>query len=108
MRQFYDIEFNFTRTDEYCGVCTDDGDFLFRIDRMPKPGSAPDMKVISSTQRVTELGIVVNGRTYGSEESLEKHTGEFVNVEVKGPYVYVYELSGNLICRFKRWLNCLS
>ncbi len=34
MKQFYGIEFHFTRTDEYFGVCTEDGqDWLLKVDR---------------------------------------------------------------------------
>lgn len=30
MQQFYSIDYNFTRTDNYYGVCTEDEDFLFK------------------------------------------------------------------------------
>lgn len=30
IKQFYGIEYNFTRTDEYYGVCTNEEDFLFK------------------------------------------------------------------------------
>ena len=34
MRQFYNIEYHFSRTDEYFGVCTDDEtDWLFKVER---------------------------------------------------------------------------
>ena len=34
LRQFYGVEYNFTRTDEYFGLCTDDeSDFLIREER---------------------------------------------------------------------------
>ena len=34
MRQFYGIEYHFTRTSEYYGVCTEDkSDFLFKKER---------------------------------------------------------------------------
>lgn len=34
VKQFYGVEYHFTRTDDYFGCCTEDGeDFLFRIDR---------------------------------------------------------------------------
>ena len=33
LKQFYSIEYNFTRTDEYYGVCTEDEDFLFKVER---------------------------------------------------------------------------
>ncbi len=34
MRQFYGVEYHFSRTDDYVGVCTaDEKDWLFKIDR---------------------------------------------------------------------------
>ena len=34
MRQFYNIEYHFSRTDEYFGVCTEDEtDWLFKVER---------------------------------------------------------------------------
>ena len=34
MRQFYNIEYHFSRTDEYFGVCTEDeADWLFKVER---------------------------------------------------------------------------
>lgn len=37
MRQFYGIEYHFTRTDEYFGICTEDGcDWLVKVDRKPE------------------------------------------------------------------------
>lgn len=30
MKQFYGIEYRFIRADEYYGICTSDGDFLFK------------------------------------------------------------------------------
>lgn len=35
IRQFYRIEYCFTRTDEYFGICTEDEtDWLFKVERM--------------------------------------------------------------------------
>jgi hypothetical protein len=37
MRQFYNIEYHFSRTDEYFGVCTaDETDWLFKVEREVK------------------------------------------------------------------------
>lgn len=34
IQQFYGIEYHFTRTDEYYGVCTEDeSDYLFKVNR---------------------------------------------------------------------------
>lgn len=34
LKQFYSVEYNFTRTDDYYGICTEDGeDFLFKVER---------------------------------------------------------------------------
>lgn len=34
MRQFYNVEYHFSRTDEYFGVCTEDEtDWLFKVER---------------------------------------------------------------------------
>ncbi|WP_313152104.1 hypothetical protein [Lacrimispora sp.] len=34
VKQFYGVEYSFTRTDEYCGCCTEDeSDWLFKVDR---------------------------------------------------------------------------
>lgn len=30
IKQFYGVEYNFTRTDEYYGICTNEEDFLFK------------------------------------------------------------------------------
>lgn len=34
LRQFFNIEYNFTRTNEYFGLVTDDNDWLFKIKRI--------------------------------------------------------------------------
>lgn len=37
IRQFYEVEYHFSRTDEYFGVCTEDeSDWLFKIERLPE------------------------------------------------------------------------
>lgn len=37
VKQFYGVEYHFTRTDDYFGCCTDNGeDFLFRFEREKK------------------------------------------------------------------------
>ena len=37
VKQFYGVEYHFTRTDDYFGCCTNDGeDFLFRFEREKK------------------------------------------------------------------------
>lgn len=34
LRQFYGVEYHFTRTDEYFGICTEDAvDWLFKVKR---------------------------------------------------------------------------
>lgn len=33
LRQFYDMEYHFSRTDDYFGLCTDERDWLFKIER---------------------------------------------------------------------------
>ena len=34
LKEFYDIEYHFTRTDDYFGVCTEDEeDWLFKVER---------------------------------------------------------------------------
>lgn len=34
LRQFYNVEYHFTRTDEYFGVCTEnEADWLFKVER---------------------------------------------------------------------------
>lgn len=40
VRQFYGIEYCFSRTDEYFGVCTEDEtDWLFKVNRADMKGS---------------------------------------------------------------------
>lgn len=40
VKQFYGVEYNFSRTDEYFGVCTEDEtDWLFKVNRADVRGS---------------------------------------------------------------------
>lgn len=53
IKHFYGVEYHFTRTDEYYGLCTEDeSDWLMRVKRV----KLFQMKTMFSRQRVTRRG----------------------------------------------------
>ena len=70
IKHFYGVEYHFTRTDEYFGLCTEDeSDFLMKVDRgltsCSKP--APDTE--------TDIDRVVKTFTQGVREYLSELNG---------------------------------
>lgn len=96
MKQFFGIEFHFTRTDDYFGVCTvNEEDWLFRRDRYPTP------KVVS-TQTVTRRGIKLNGQEYWDDDLLLGFLNRKVNVVITSCKILVEDMSGEIITTFTK------
>lgn len=92
MKQFYGVEYHFTRTDEYFGVCTEDEcDYLLKIDRTE-----------SIIQKVTRRGVRVCGKEYWNDDLMIRFLGAEVKVEIGKAVISVSELNGNPICTFER------
>jgi hypothetical protein len=108
MKQFYGIEYNFTRTDEYFGVCTDDEDFLFKIYRKPlsdkitASGQGTNTTVYYERHCVTRKGIKVDGVEYWNNDLTSLHIGENVVVEVNPTTIRVFDTPGHVCCEFNR------
>ena len=71
IKHFYGVEYHFTRTDEYYGLCTEDeSDWLMKVDRgltsCSKP--APDTE--------TDIDRVVKAVTHRTQEYLSELNGE--------------------------------
>lgn len=61
IKHFYGVEYHFTRTDEYYGLCTEDeSDWLMRVKRV----KLFQMETVFSRQRVTRRGIRIDGVEY--------------------------------------------
>ena len=61
IKHFYGVEYHFTRTDEYYGLCTEDeSDWLMRVKRV----KLFQMKTVFSRQRVTRRGIRIKAVSY--------------------------------------------
>lgn len=66
VKQFYGVEYHFTRTDDYFGCCTNDGeDFLFRFEREKKSGK----ELLKKLEKFEELETAANkaDRAYQKE-----------------------------------------
>ena len=65
IKHFYGVEYHFTRTDEYYGLCTEDeSDWLMRVKRV----KLFQMETAFSRQRVTRRGIRIDGVEYWDAE----------------------------------------
>lgn len=92
LKHFYGVEYFFTRTDEYFGICTEDeSDWLMKVER-----------TISIVKTVTRRGIVIQGREYWNDDLVIRFLGLKVKVEIGATIVNVSELDGTPICTFEK------
>lgn len=99
MRQFYGIEYHFTRTDEYFGICTEDeSDWLVKVYR-------PDESRVVVPQKVTRKGIKVDGQEYWNSELELRFLGREVNVEFTPCEILVKDIAGEIITTFDRTIT---
>ena len=71
LKHFYGVEYFFTRTDAYFGICTEDeSDWLMKVER-----------TISIVKTVTRRGIVIQGREYWNDDLVIRFLGLKVSHE---------------------------
>lgn len=67
VKQFYGVEYHFTRTDDYFGCCTDNGeDFLFRFEREKKVSGKELLKKLEKFEEL-EAAASKADEAYGAE-----------------------------------------
>lgn len=92
MKQFYGIEYHFTRTDEYFGICTGDGgDYLLKIERD-----------VAITQKVTRRGVRNGGKSFWTDDLVHSFLGKKVNVTTSASNVFVKTMTGELVATFDK------
>lgn len=68
VKQFYGVEYHFTRTDDYFGCCTNNGeDFLFRFEREKKSGK----ELLKKLEKFEELETAANKADEAYQEEPE-------------------------------------
>lgn len=73
VKQFYGVEYHFTRTDDYFGCCTEDGeDFLFRFEREKKSGK----ELLKKLEKFEELEAAANKKDKAYEAEPENTEAE--------------------------------
>lgn len=109
IKHFYGVEYHFTRTDEYYGLCTEnERDFLFKKKRhaVVRDDMVKDMKStrewMKGNQKVTRRGVKVEGKWFWDDTLVLKHLGETVNVTIIEKEVFIKTLSGELIATFDK------
>lgn len=91
----YGTEYHFSRTDEYFGLCDEDGkDWLLYVEREPA--------TCQCIQKVREYGIKCNEAEYYNEEFVELYLGEEVRVIETEKTVKVRDMQGNKIIHFPK------
>lgn len=91
----YGTEYHFSRTDEYFGLCDEDGkDWLLYVERKPA--------TCQCIQKVREYGIKCNEAEYYNEEFVELYLGEEVRVIETEKTVKVRDMQGNKIIHFPK------
>lgn len=99
IKHFYGLEYHFTRTDEYYGLCTEDeSDWLMRVER-PKMYR---METTFSRQRVTRRGIRIDGVEYWDENLVHLGLGKTIIAECTYRFIRVYTETGTLLHIFCR------
>ena len=74
VKQFYGVEYHFTRTDDYFGCCTDNGeDFLFRFERERK---ASGKELLKKLEKFEELEAAANKKDEAYEAEPENTEAE--------------------------------
>lgn len=91
----YGTKYHFSRTDEYFGLCDEDGkDWLLYVEREPA--------TCQCIQTVREYGIKCNETEYYNEEFVELYLGEEVRVIETEKTVKVRDMQGNKIIHFPK------
>ena len=91
IKHFYGVEYHFTRTDEYYGLCTEDeSDWLMRVKRV----KLFQMKTMFSRQRVTRRGIRIDGVEYWDDDFVHLNLGKTVIAECTPWLIRVYTEAG--------------
>ena len=74
VKQFYGVEYHLTRTDDYFGCCTEDGeDFLFRFERERK---ASGKELLKKLEKFEELEAAANKKDEAYEAEPENTEAE--------------------------------
>lgn len=82
VKQFYGVEYHFTRTDDYFGCCTEDGeDFLFRFEREKK---ASGKELLKKLEKFEELEAVAS-------KADEAYEAEPENAELEAAFDKAYK-----------------
>ena len=99
IKHFYGVEYHFTRTDEYYGLCTEDeSDWLMRVKRV----KLFQMKTMFSRQRVTRRGIRIDGVEYWDDDFVHLNLGKTVIAECTPWLIRVYTEAGTPLHIFQR------
>ncbi|GFH92639.1 hypothetical protein IMSAGC002_03911 [Lachnospiraceae bacterium] len=81
VKQFYGVEYHFTRTDDYFGCCTNEGeDFLFRFEREKKSGKG----LLKKLEKFEELEAAAN-------KADEVYQAEPENAELEAAFDKAYK-----------------
>lgn len=101
IKHFYGVEYHFTRTDEYYGLCTEDeSDWLMKVGRA---GTCWQIKeTVFSRQSVTRRGIKIDGVEYWDDDFVHLNLGRTVVIEVTPYFIRVYEESGAPLHVFRK------
>nr|DAL54628.1 MAG TPA_asm: hypothetical protein [Caudoviricetes sp.] len=99
IKHFYGVEYHFTRTDEYYGLCTEDeSDWLLRVKRV----KLFQMETVFSRQRVTRIGIRIDGVEYWDDDFVHLNLGRMIIAECTQWCIRVYTEAGALLHVFYR------
>ena len=99
IKHFYGVEYHFTRTDEYYGLCTEDeSDWLMRVERV----KLFQMETAFSRQRVTRRGIRIDGVEYWDDDFVHLNLGKIVIAECTPWLIRVYTEAGTPLHIFRR------
>lgn len=99
IKHFYGVEYHFTRTDEYYGLCTEDeSDWLMRVEHV----KVFQMETAFSRQRVTRRGIRIDGVEYWDADFVHLNLGKIVIAECTPWLIRVYTEVGTPLHIFRR------
>ena len=98
VKQFYGVEYHFTRTDDYFGCCTNDGeDFLFRFEREKKSGKG----LLKKLEKFEELEAVAN-------KADEAYQAEPENAELEAAFDKAYKEEFEAMEELLKLLNSIT
>lgn len=104
IKHFYGVEYHFTRTDEYYGLCTEDeSDWLMRVKRV----KLFQMKTMFSRQRVTRRGIRIDGVEYWDDDFVHLNLGKTVIAECTPWLIRVYTEAGTPLHISEMWKSTI-